>query len=273
MQTRRCSHLILAFSLATSSLLAAHSAAAGQIPVRYTEGIAHGFLVLRDTAGRTLAEGDSAQTAKDGVVTNRLTLQFKDGSLYQDTTAFSQRGTFRLLKDHVVQKGPTFKTQMESTIDMETGRVTVRYEKDGKKQEVNETMKLPADLGNGLAFTLIKNILSNPVTSVPYLVFTPKPMLVKLVFYRQDREKLKTGSKPRRGVHFVVKIDIGGFKGVIASLLNKKPPDTQMWVLDETVPTFVASEGPLTSDGPVWRIELVSPKPNALASESAAEPH
>ena len=250
--------LMLLVSSVLPSCLA--SCCAAQVPVRYQEGIAHGFLTLRTTDGRLIAEGESAQTAKDGVVTSRIVFHFKDGSLYDDTTTFSQKGHFRLLKDHAVQKGPAFKQQLESTIDAQNGKVTVHFEKDGKPKELEESVELPADVSNGLIFTIVKNLLSNPVTTVSYLAIAPKPTLVKLVFTRQGQEKLKAGATRQPGAHFVMKVEIGGIKGVLASILKKKPPDTQMWVLDEEVPTFVASEGPLDGDGPIWKINLVSPE-------------
>jgi hypothetical protein len=54
--------------------------ATGQVAVRYTEGLVHGFLVLRTPEGETLAHGDLSQTAHGGKVTSRLTFHFKDGS-------------------------------------------------------------------------------------------------------------------------------------------------------------------------------------------------
>lgn len=245
-------------------------ACAAQVPVRYQEGVAHGFLTLRTTDGHLIAEGESEQTAKDGVVTSRIIFHFKDGSLYDDTTTFTQRGHFRLLKDHLVQKGPAFKHQLESTIDAQNGKVTVHFEEGGKPQELEESVELPADVSNGLIFTIVKNLLANPVTTVSYLAITPKPTLVKLVFTRQGQEKLKAGVTRQPGVRFVMKVEIGGIKGVLASILEKKPPDTQMWVLDEKVPAFVASEGPLYGEGPVWKINLVSPE---LLRQPAEESH
>lgn len=266
MSNRKFAKLFL--SLVLAAAFPKNDAAGGQVAVRYTEGIVHGFLVLREMSGRILAEGDIAQTAKDGLVTSHLTIHFKDGSLYEDTTTFSQRGKFRLLKDHVVQKGPAFKTQMETTIDAHAGKVAVHAEKDGKPQELSQNMQLPPDLSNGMAFVLIKNILSSEETTLSYLAFLPKPTLVKLVFSRQGEEKLKAGSTSQPGVHFVMKVKIDGIKGVVASVLKKEPPDTHMWVLDNGVPTFVGSEGPLFEDGPVLRIELVSPSRDLRSTTS-----
>src|SRR5712672_4401654 len=93
------------------------------ISVRYAEGVSHGFLVLRTLDGKSLADGDSTQVARGDNVTSRMSFKFTDGSVYEQTTTFSQRGTFRLLKDHVVQKGPQFKPPMETSIDATTGEV------------------------------------------------------------------------------------------------------------------------------------------------------
>jgi hypothetical protein len=41
-------------------------------------------------------------------VTSRLTFRFKDESLHDAIAVFSQADQFRLLTDHLVQKGPPF---------------------------------------------------------------------------------------------------------------------------------------------------------------------
>jgi hypothetical protein len=53
--------------------------------------------------------------------------------LYDQTTVFSQRGTFRLLQDHVLQEGPAFKRRLETSIDASSDEVTVRYTDDHKQ--------------------------------------------------------------------------------------------------------------------------------------------
>ena len=61
------------------------------------------------------AYGDWKQVLKlDGLVVGDLRFRFKDGSLYEEITKFTQRGKFRLVSDQVVQKGPSFKQQSES---------------------------------------------------------------------------------------------------------------------------------------------------------------
>src|SRR6266481_6374216 len=70
---------------------------AEQVRVRHMEGLMHGFLALRTLDGKRLADGEITQVAEGERVTSRLIFRFKDGSVYDDTTIFSQRGTFRVL--------------------------------------------------------------------------------------------------------------------------------------------------------------------------------
>src|SRR4029453_11923120 len=79
-----------------------------QVRVRHTEGLVHGFLALRTLEGTPLADGYLMQTARGTQVTSRLVFHFKDGSLHEETAVFTQRQQFRLLSDHLVQKGPSF---------------------------------------------------------------------------------------------------------------------------------------------------------------------
>src|SRR5258705_1319223 len=109
------------------------------VRVRHVEGLVHGFLVLRTLDGKTLAEGDLTELCDGDVVTNRLVFHFKDGSLHDETAVFSQSHNFRLLKDHLVQKGPAFEQALDSSIDTSKQEVTIRYtDKDGKEQVATE---------------------------------------------------------------------------------------------------------------------------------------
>src|ERR1700748_1308654 len=78
------------------------------VVTRYTEGLIHGFLVLRDTDDKILASGELSQRATGYRVTSELVFHFGDGSLYEETTVFSQRKVFQLVSYHLVQKGKAF---------------------------------------------------------------------------------------------------------------------------------------------------------------------
>src|ERR1700693_217463 len=72
--------------------------ATGQVAVRYSEGLVHGFLVLRSPEGETLAHGDLIQVAHGNRVTAHTVFHFKDGSTYDETTVYSELRNFRLLR-------------------------------------------------------------------------------------------------------------------------------------------------------------------------------
>ena len=244
---------------------------AAPVAVRHAEGLVHGFLVLRTVAGETLADGDLIQVARGDQVTSRLVFRFKDGSVHDETAVFSQRRNFRLLSDHLVQKGPAFQHPMEVSIEGSTGQVTVRStDDDGKDKVVTERLDLPLDVANGLVLTLLKNVRSDaPQLTVSMVAATPKPRLVKLAISPQGEEPFSVGGSIRKATHYIVKVEIGGAAGLVAPLLGKQPPDTHVWILGGEAPAFVKSEGPLYFGGPIWRIELVSPVwPRAPAVDS-----
>jgi hypothetical protein len=232
-----------------------------QLPVTYTQGALHGFLVLRTTDGQAIADGDLIEVARGDRVTTHLILRFKDGSLNDETTIFSQRGNFALISDHLVQKGPAFKTPMDVSVNRSLGQVTVRYTDDGGHEKtLTDHMKLPPDLANGIVPILLQNLRPNiPKTTVSMVVATPKPRVVKLVITPRGEDPVLIGASNRKAVHYVVKVDIGGAAGVVAPLVGKQPPDINMWVFEGETPVFLKSEGPLFEGGPIWQIEQTSP--------------
>src|SRR5438874_4363022 len=241
-------------------LLSSYPVDAEQVQVRHREGLVHGFLSLRTMQGEFLADGDLIQNSRGDRVTSRLVFHFKDGSLHDDTAIFSQRGSFRLINEHLIQKGPAFEHPMDVTVNGLTGEVTVHYTDDGKEKTAIKKFDGASDLSNGLILTLLKNIKPDATeTKVSFAAATPKPRLVKLSIKPQGEETFVTGEERRKAIHFDVKIEIGGLSGVVADLLGKEPPDTHVWIVEGEAPAFVKSEGPLSSGGPIWRIELVSP--------------
>jgi hypothetical protein len=146
------------------------------------------------------------------------------------------------------------------SIDASTGRVTVRYREDGKEKVETEQIGVIPDLANGLIVTLLKNAQSgDPPATISYIAAAPKPRLVKLTITKVGEEPFSTGGLTRKATHYVLKVGIGGFSGLLAPLVGKQPPDNHVWILHDDVPAFLKSEQPLYVGGPVWRIETVSP--------------
>jgi hypothetical protein len=234
---------------------------ADQVQVRFPEGVTHGFLALRSLDGTMLANGDLLQTAKDDQVTTRLVFHFRDGSLQDETSIFTQSGTFKLLSNHLIQKGPSFPESIDQTLDMSTGQVAIKYsDKNGKAKNNSDRMDLPADLSNGVLLSIVKNIRPDELPiSVGFLAGGSKPRLVKLVITGGVEETFKVNGAPRKATHYIIKVRIGGVSGLLAPVVGKQPPDSHVWIARGDVPAFVKAEQPFYVGGPLWRIELVTP--------------
>jgi hypothetical protein len=230
------------------------------VRVRHTEGLIHGFLVLRALNGDSLATGELTQVANGDRVSAELVFRFKDGSIHEETSVFSQRRTFRLLTYHLVQKGPAFKRPTDTTLNASTGQVVVHYIDDGKEKTVTGQLKLPADVANGIVTTLMNDIDPKTAKTVVSMVATtPKPRLVKLAISPEGDDSFSIGGTVLKATRYVIKVEIGGISGVVAPIIGKQPPDTRIWMLGGKSPAFLKSEGPLCDDCPIWRIELASP--------------
>jgi hypothetical protein len=242
-------------------LAAAASPSAEPVAVRYLEGLTHGFLSLKTMEGRLLGSGDLIQTVRGDRVTSRLLLHYNDGSLNDETTVFSQGKAFLVLSDHLIQKGPAFKQPIETRMDRATGRVMVRYTNDKGKVEVDdERMDLPPDLANGVMLVLSKNFRPGALpSSVSVIAFTPKPRLVKVRFATAAADPFSFAGSPRKAIHYVLRVDIGGITGLAAKVFGKQPPDSHIWVTDGEAPTFVRAQTPIATGDPPSVIELSGP--------------
>jgi len=233
------------------------------VHVHFQEGVTHGFLVLREPHGKVIATGDMLQRAtNDKHFYSQLIFHFYDGSLYSETTTFEEHGTFKLISDHLVEKGPSFREQSEQWIDVPKREFKARtVDEHGKSKYVEKhKMKLPDDVINGLVYLVIKNIEPTAKsTSVSMIVGSPKPRTVKLIITPRSEGTFLVGESKRKMLHYVIHIDITGVAGVVAPLIGKQPPDEQIWIASGEVPTFLKERGELYNGGPIWTIELAGP--------------
>lgn len=231
------------------------------VHVRHREGTLHGFLSLTTDEGKVIASGDLIEIVRGDRVTSRLTFHFKGGSLDDETTVFTQRGVFRLLSDHHIQRGPYFPTQLDMSIDVPKGTVVTRWKnKDDKEQESTEHVKLPQDLYNGLVTPIVKNLSSDtPETKVSMIVSTPKPRVVTLVMRPMGTTPFSLAGFERKGLQYEIKIELGGIVGLIAPVVGKAPPNIYMWVEGGEVPIFLRETGPLFEGGAILSINLIGP--------------
>jgi hypothetical protein len=231
------------------------------VTVRFREGITHGFLSLKSMEGKLLGSGDLIQTTRGNRVNSRLVLHYRDGSISDETTVFTQDKQFVVLTDRLVQKGPAFKTPLEASMDRSRGLVTVKYTNDKGEQKVEEEkLEFPDDLANGILMPLTKNFIKGEIPeSVSVIAITPKPMLIKVKFTNAGLEPFSFAGARRRATHFIVHPDIGGLKGVAAKIFGKQPPDSHIWIADGEAPAFIRAATPIATGDPLSVIELSGP--------------
>jgi len=230
---------------------------ADPVPVRHPQGSAHGFVALKTLEGVRIAIGDMTQIVHGDRVTSRLIFHFRDGSVDDDTTVFSQRGTFRLISNHHIQRGPSFPKSVDVLIDALTGQITYRT-KDGKLTQTH--LDLPPDVSNGLPPNLLMNLLpSIPETKLSFVAPTEKPRLIHISIKPAGNVSFTIGGIKRKAIDYVLHVELGGITGVVAPLIGKQPADYHIWILGGVSPAFIREEGALYEGGPIWRIEQISP--------------
>src|ERR1700761_1490202 len=235
--------------------VAINSAHPEPVAVRYAEGSVRGYLALRSPNGKLLAAGDLIQMVHHDTLTARLFYRFKDGSVDDETAVFTQKGRFRLVSDHKVQRGPMFPNPSDINLVVKTGQVTVKYK--GKVETTH--MDLPEDLSNGIMIVVVKNIPRTEETQLSFVAATPKPRLIHLTLKPDGTEPFQSAGRTHRALRFVVHVDLGGIMGIVAPMIGKEPPDSHVWISADSVPGFIKSETPLYLGGPMLTTEQVGP--------------
>jgi len=243
------------------ALLSVSTAADHQpVAVQHAEGVVHAFLSLSTLDGTRIADGSLTQTPDGDRITARLTFRFRDGSLHDQTTIFTQKTAFHLVSDRVVQKGPSFPRQIDASIEVASGRVRVHYTEDGKSRSDTDERDLPPDVVNGMIPVILKNVArDNLPRTLSYVAFDPHPRLVSLQVSASDTDHFTTGRARHAATDYRLKVDLGGLTGLLAKVAGKQPPDSHVWILQGKPPAFLRSEQPLYAGGPLWRIELTTP--------------
>lgn len=232
---------------------------AAAIPVHYAEGTVHGFLELTTESGELLAHGDLLQVAKDRGISSRMVFHFGKASMFEETVTYTQHEVFTMVTYHLVQSGPAFEDDLDASLTRSGSYVIkTKSHKDGKERLLTGTMKLPPDVYNGMVITIAKNVSVKNTTTVHIVAFTPDPHIIKLELEPSGTQRVLIGQHAETAENFTLKPKLEGFLLLGAKVTGKVPPDSHVWIIEDDVPAFVRSEGPLYS-GPVRRIALASP--------------
>jgi hypothetical protein len=132
--------------------------------------------------------------------------------------------------------------------------------KDGREKTLEGTFDLPLDVYNGMVVTVAKNLPKGASETVHVVAFTPKPLLIALELAPAGEHQVLVGQLTKTAIHYVFKPRLGIVLKLFATLLGRVPADYHAWIVTDEVPAFVRFVGPLYLRGPVWRIELASPR-------------
>jgi hypothetical protein len=232
--------------------------------VRFPEGLAHGFLLVRSAEGDVVGHGELTQTVKEGgVAESRLVFRFKDGSVHDEKVAFSQQRVFTLIRYQLIQRGPSFPEQMDVVVDRGTSsyEVRARSKDNGQEKVLSGEIDLPKDAYNGMIVTTLLNLPRGATETVNVLAFIPEPTPIPLELAFVGEQVIRVGDQSRKAWQYAFKPDIGPVKKFVGTMLGKLPADFHYdcYILADEVPSFVRFEGPLQLMGPVLSIELISP--------------
>ena len=259
---------LFAFATALSSLPVAEAA---PVPVSFAEGASHGYLALGSENGETIAQGELLQTVRDERVESRLVFQFKDGSLYEEKVTFSQQRVFTVLSYQLIQRGPSFPHDLHISMDRGTGayQVRARSRADHAEEVTTGRLEWPPDVYNGIIGTLLKNLPRGKTETVHFVAFTPKPKLIKLELRPETDETVLVGDLSKSATRYVLKPRLNVLVHFFGKLLLRLPSTFhyRFWILTDGVPSFARFEGPLSLMGPIWRVELLSPRLPAMPSD------
>lgn len=248
-----CTTLLAAFFSWQSAVDAA------PVPVRFTEGMVSGFLVLIDAKGGRIASGQFLQVSRAEGTNSRTVLHFKDGSVHDETAEFTQQRTFVLRNYRLLQKGPAFREDLEVFLDRATGKYHVTVKPHGGPEKVlSGQLDLPLDVYNGMVPTVLKNLAKGASQTVHMVAFTPAPRVIEMEMTPSGEDGVLIGDLKATATHYLLRPKLGMLK-IPATLLGRMPPDNHIWIITNEVPAFVKFQGPLAADGPIWRIELTSP--------------
>ena len=189
---------------------------------------------------------------------SRLTLQWKDGSSYDEMVTFSQDRVFVLHAYRLQERGPSLPTT-DVSFDRQRRHYEARMQETpgGPEKTASGELECPPDLYNGMALVLLKN-LPTGTAEVQMAAFLPKPRLITMRLAEEGQDGVLIGGLRKTATRYLVTLHVGGVAGVVANLIGKTPPDLRYWFVPGEVPVFVRFQGAMFLHGPVWRIELAA---------------
>jgi len=237
---------------------AALVASAAAVDWTVFEGTARGFPVLRDAAGKKLADGDFAQWIDGSQLHARTRWEFGGGRSIEETAVFRQAP--ELIQDKYslreLRAGKLFRR-----FEVDFTSATAAAEKQGERGVERWSEKVDVEPGRtfaGFGFTMaIKGLRSRLVAGEPIELkavgFTPKPRVVSVEISYGGVDRIRMAQRDLAADRFVIHPKIPWLAALFVDV-----PDTRIWLTTPPAAGFLRWEGPLAEPGdPVIRVDLL----------------
>ena len=248
-------HTSLIHSTVIALLVVAPPLIALQVPE--FEGTAHGFPVLRDAAGKKLADGDFSQWLEGDQLHVRIRYTGRDRRI-EEKAVFRQRPRLSQTEWSLREaRGGKLYRQFE--VHFGSGKAAAKKLDEGEFKEWSEKIDVePGRTFAGFGFTLaIKGLrgrlMKGERIELQAVGFTPKPRVVPVEVSYSGLNEMRMSDRVLRADRF----DIHPKIPFIAELFVKVP-DTQIWLTSPPPAGFLRWEGPLAEPSdPLIRVDLL----------------
>jgi hypothetical protein len=245
-------------------------AAAPLAAVEWTslEGPARGFPVLRDLAGKKLADGDFAQWIEDGRLHVRINYVGPSRSI-EERAVFRQRP--ELIQDSwSLEESRGGKLYRRFAVNFVSGTATAKKQGGEGLEEWSE--KVDVDAGrafSGFGFTLAikglrKRLLDGQHIELQGVGFTPKPRVVKVDVSHGGVDKVRMSDRVLTGERYVIHPKLPLFANLFVDV-----PDQQIWLTTPPA-AFLRWEGFFAEPSdPITRVDVLPGGSSAPAAPAA----
>jgi hypothetical protein len=208
------------------------------------EGVARGYPVMRDAAGKKLADGDFIQWLQGDRLHVKIVYAFGRGHRIEEQTVFRQR-------PQLTQELWTWREdrngRIERRFEMNFASATATAEKRDKDNKVERwSEKIDVEPGRtfaGFGFTMaIKGLrprlLKGETIELQAVGFTPKPRRVDVAISHGGLDSLRMADRTLRADRFIIHPKLPWIADLIMDV-----PDVHIWLSPPPV-GFVRWEGP-----------------------------
>jgi hypothetical protein len=221
------------------------------------EGSARGFPVLRDHAGKRIADGDFVQWIEGGRLHVRITYT---GSAHRITESAVFRQQPELFQDTwSLREERNGKLYRQFEVNFRSGTASAtKQEDDGLKQWSEEVKVSPGRAFAGFGFTLAikairKQLLRGEHVELQAVGFAPKPRVVPVDIAYAGIDRVRMADRSLRGERFIVHPKLPWFAKLFIEV-----PDAQVWLTTPAPAAFLRWEGPLAEPtDALMRIDLL----------------